>query len=36
MEYDAIIIGGGLSGLTAGSLLAKRGLKITKQFMLLQ
>lgn len=28
MEYDAIIIGGGLSGLTAGSLLAKRGLKI--------
>ena len=24
MEYDAIIIGGGLSGLTAGSLLAKR------------
>ena len=29
MEYDAIIIGGGLSGLTAGSLLAKRGLKVT-------
>lgn len=28
MEYDAIIIGGGLSGLTAGSLLAKRGLKV--------
>ncbi len=26
MKYDAIIIGGGLSGLTAGSLLAKRGL----------
>ena len=24
MKYDAIIIGGGLSGLTAGSLLAKR------------
>ena len=28
MEYDAIIIGGGLSGLTAGSLLAKRKLKV--------
>ena len=28
MEYDVIIIGGGLSGLTAGSLLAKRNLKI--------
>lgn len=28
MEYDAIIIGGGLSGLTAGSLLAKSGLKV--------
>ena len=28
MEYDTIIIGGGLSGLTAGSLLAKRGLKV--------
>lgn len=28
MDYDVIIIGGGLSGLTAGSLLAKRGLKI--------
>lgn len=28
MEYDAIIIGGGLSGLTAASLLAKRGLKL--------
>jgi len=28
MGYDVIIIGGGLSGLTAGSLLAKRGLKI--------
>ncbi len=26
MKYDAIIIGGGLSGLTAASLLAKRGL----------
>lgn len=28
MEFDAIIIGGGLSGLTAGSLLAKSGLKV--------
>jgi prolycopene isomerase len=28
MEYDVIIIGGGLSGLTAGSLLAKRNLKV--------
>lgn len=28
MNYDAIIIGGGLSGLTAGSLLAKRNLKV--------
>jgi prolycopene isomerase len=28
MKYDVIIIGAGLSGLTAGSLLAKRGLKI--------
>lgn len=28
MEYDVIIIGGGLSGLTAGSLLAKRCLKV--------
>ena len=28
MHYDAIIIGGGLSGLTAGSLLAKRHLKV--------
>ena len=28
MEYDAIIIGGGLSGLTAGSLLAKSGLTV--------
>ncbi|TYC84738.1 NAD(P)-binding protein [Acetobacterium wieringae] len=26
MEFDAIIIGGGLSGLTAASLLAKSGL----------
>ena len=26
MEYDAIIIGGGISGLTAASLLAKRKL----------
>ena len=28
MDYDAIIIGAGLSGLTAASLLAKRGLKV--------
>ncbi len=28
MKYDAIIIGGGLSGLTAASLLAKRGLTV--------
>ncbi len=28
MKYDAIIIGGGLSGLTAASLLAKRGLHV--------
>lgn len=28
MQYDAIIIGGGLSGLTAASLLAKRDLKV--------
>ena len=28
MDYDAIIIGGGLSGLTAASLLAKRHLKV--------
>jgi len=28
LKYDAIIIGGGLSGLTAASLLAKRGLSV--------
>ncbi len=28
MKYDVIVIGAGLSGLTAGSLLAKRGLKV--------
>ena len=28
MEYDVIVIGGGLSGLTAGSLLSKKGLKV--------
>lgn len=28
MKYDAIIIGGGLAGLTAGSLISKRGLKV--------
>ena len=28
MEYDAIIIGGGISGLTAASLLAKRKLSV--------
>ena len=27
-HYDAIIIGGGLSGLTAASLLAKKGLRV--------
>jgi prolycopene isomerase len=28
VDYDAIVIGGGLSGLTAASLLAKRGLRV--------
>ena len=28
MQYDVIVIGAGLSGLTAGSLLAKRGLRL--------
>lgn len=28
MKYDVLIIGGGLSGLTAGALLAKRGVKV--------
>jgi len=28
VDYDVIVIGGGLSGLTAGSLLSKRGLKV--------
>ncbi|NIO16391.1 MAG: NAD(P)-binding protein, partial [Deltaproteobacteria bacterium] len=28
MEYDVIVIGSGLGGLTAGALLAKRGLKV--------
>ncbi|WP_082238659.1 NAD(P)-binding protein [Niameybacter massiliensis] len=27
-HYDAIIIGAGVSGLTCGALLAKRGLKV--------
>ena len=28
MRYDAVVVGGGLAGLTAGALLAKRGLKV--------
>lgn len=28
MDYDVIVIGAGLSGLTAASLLSKRGLKV--------
>jgi len=28
MQYDAIVVGAGLSGLTAGSLLAKRGVRV--------
>ncbi|SHJ10454.1 FAD-dependent oxidoreductase [Parasporobacterium paucivorans] len=28
MRYDTVIIGGGLSGLTAGALLSKRGIKV--------
>lgn len=28
MKYDAIIIGGGLGGLTAGAVLAKKGKKV--------